>query len=132
MKTEIKQFKSDNYPLIKSWWEFAKEVAPELNVMPETSYIMYHNEQPILSISLFLTNGCLAWIDNFIGNPEFKGEIRKQCSKLLINHIEEVAKLNGKDRLFCMSINDKTSKRYIELGYDKTCSNVSTFIKKVV
>lgn len=132
MNTQIKQFQSDKYQLIKSWWDFAKEVAPELKMLPRTSYIMYHNEQPILSVSLFLTNGCLAWVDNYIGNPEFKGEIRKQCGKLLLNHLEEIAKLNGKDRLFCMSTNDKTSQRYTELGFNKTCSNVSTYIKELV
>lgn len=132
MNTQIKQFQSDNYQMIKSWWDCAKEVAPELNMLPRTSYIMYHNQLPILSVSLFITNGPLAWVDNYIGNPEFKGEVRKQCGKLLLNHLEEVAKLNGKDRLFCMSVNDKTSKRYVELGFTKTCSNVSTFTKELV
>lgn len=132
MNTAIKQYKSENYQLIKSWWEFAKEVAPESKMIPETSYVMYHNQNPVLSVSLFITNGPVVWVDNYIGNPEFKGEIRKQCGKLLLNHLEAVAKLNGKDRLFCMSINDKTSKRYEDLGFTKTASNISTFLKELV
>lgn len=132
MNITIKEYCINNYQEIKSWWEQAKEIAPDTKMMPETSYMMYYNEQPILSVSLFLTNGPIAWVDNYIGNPEFKGEVRKQCGKLLLSHLEEVAKLNGKDRLFCMSMNDKTSKRYTELGFNKTCSNISTFIKELV
>lgn len=132
MMTEIKQFEAKYYPMIQSWWTVSNEMAPTADMMPETSYIMYLNEQPILSVSLFLTNGLVAWVDNYIGNPEFKGQVRKQCGKLLLNHLEEVAKLNGKNRLFCMSITEKTSNRYVELGFTKTCSNVSTFLKEVV
>lgn len=131
MKTEIKQFKPENYELVKSWWDFYKETVPELKMIPETSYIMYSNDKPILSVSLFLTNSPLAWVDNYIGNPEFKGLHRKECGKLLLNHLEEVSLKHGKDRLFCMSVKEKTSKRYIELGFTKTASNIETFIKGV-
>lgn len=131
MNTHIKQFKSENYPLIKQWWDLAKEQAPQIDMIPETSYLMYLNDKPILSVSLFLTNSPLTWIDNYIGNPELKGSDRKTCGYILLNYLEQVSKAHGKDRMFCMSMNEKTSQRYIELGFIKTASNISTFLKGV-
>lgn len=131
MELLIRKFEFKDYELIKSWWEQYSEQAPVLTTMPETSYVMYFDNQPILSVSLFLTNGSVAWIDNYIGNPSLKGSIRKECGVVLLKHLEEVAKENSKDRMFCMSMNEKTSQRYLELGFTKTASNISTFIKGV-
>lgn len=132
MKTSIEQFIPSQYEMVKNWWTLHNEQAPELKDMPETSYIMFFDNKPILSVSLFLTNGKLAWVDNYIGNPEFKGSVRKQCGVLLLKYLEDIAKTNDKDRLFCMSIKEKTTNRYIELGFLQTCNNVSTFIKEIV
>lgn len=131
MNIKIDKFKPEQYAMVRSWWDNAKEIAPELKLMPETSYILSYEGTPVLSVSLFLTNGSLAWVENFIGNPEFKGNLRKQLGKMLLNHLEGVAKENKKDRLFCMSMNEKTTKRYIELGFIKTVENITCFTKGV-
>jgi len=131
MEIIIKKFDKSQYTMIKSWWDFYKEQAPELIMMPETSYIMSVDSKPILCVSLFLTNGPLAWIDNYVGNPELKGSMRKECGHILLTYLEDTAKDAGKDRMFCMSINQKTTKRYIELGFTKTCENITTFIKEI-
>ena len=127
----IRQFEDKDYDLIKGWWDAAKEVPPTLDSIPETSYIMLLKDEPILSVSLYLTNGKIAWVDNYIGSPSSKGSARKECGLILLKHLEDVAKKHSKDRLFCMSMNEKTSQRYIEMGFIKTLSNVSTFIKGV-
>lgn len=127
----IRQFEAKDYEMIKSWWNSSKEVPPELDSIPETSYIMCLKDEPILSVSLYLTNGKIAWVDNYIGNPTSKGPARKECGMILLKHLEDVAKKHSKDRLFCMSMNEKTSKRYIEMGFIQTLSGVNTFIKGV-
>jgi hypothetical protein len=131
MNFRIEQFKASDYPMLKSWWDFHGEMAPELEMMPETSYIMYFNNEPILSVSLLLTNTPIAWAENFIGNPELKGDIRKECGYIIVHHLEKVAKEHNKTRIFCMSMNKKTTKRYIDLGFNKTLDNVNTFTKEV-
>jgi hypothetical protein len=131
MKTRIEQFTSADYPMIQSWWKTANEIAPELHMIPSTTYVMYCDDQPILSVSLIMTNIPLSWIDNFIGNPELKGPTRKECVSILLNHLSKVAKEYGKERLFCMSMNDKTTKRYIDLGFKQTANQISTFVKGV-
>lgn len=127
----IRQFEAKDYDMIKSWWDAAKEVPPELDMLPETSYIMYLNNEPILSVSVYITNSTIAWVDNYVGNPTLKGPARKECGDLIIKHLKDVAKKHSKDRLFCMSMHEKTSKRYIEMGFTKTGSNVNTFIMGV-
>jgi hypothetical protein len=124
----IRQFEHKDYSMIKGWWDSAKEIPPTLDTIPETSYIMYLKDQPILSVSLYLTNAKIAWIDNYVGNPLSKGPERKECGMILLKHLEDVAKKHSKDRLFCMSMNEKTSKRYIEMGFTQTGSNINTFI----
>lgn len=131
MDIVIRKFEFADYELTKAWWAHYQEQGPEISMVPETSYMMLIGNKPILSVGLFLTNGPIAWIDNYIGNPDLEGSVRKECGDVLLKHLEEVAKMNCKDRMFCMSMNEKTSKRYIELGFIKTASNISTFIKPI-
>ena len=132
MKTRIEQFKDSDYEMLKSWWAAHNEMAPELHMMPKTTYIMYCEDQPILSVGLIMTSIPLAWIDNFIGNPELKGQNRKECSGILLQYLNKVSKEHGKERMFCMSMNEKTTKRYIDLGFKRTSNNICTFIKGVL
>lgn len=132
MHITIKQYKSDDYELVKSWWSSANEIAPAANMIPDTSYVLYLSDTPILAVSLYLTNSPLAWVDNFVGNPESKGHQRKECGHVLLSHLEKIAKEEGKSRLFCMSMNEKTSKRYEEMGFQNTCSGIFTFVKDMV
>lgn len=131
MSLRFEQYKEAHLPTLKGWWTKLNEAGPEAKMIPETSYLMYHNNEPILFISLYMTNASVIWLDNLIGNPDLKGSDRRTCGQLFLSYIDNVAKSHGKDRFFCMSINEKTSARYVELGFTKTLDNVSTFVRGV-
>lgn len=132
MSIRFEQFnETSHYAELKGWWSQRDEAGPTLQMIPETSYIMYCDNKPILFISLIMTNTEVIWLENLIGNPEYKGQKRKECANLFLSYIENVAKTNNKKRFFCMSANEKTTQRYIELGFQQTLSNVSTFIRSI-
>lgn len=122
---------SDHLEEILVWWAYRGETGPTLEMIPETSYIMFSDNKPILFISLIMTNTEVCWLENLIGNPQQKGPNRKECGALFLSYIDNVAKANGKKRFFCMSTNEKTTQRYIELGFHKTLDNVSTFVRSI-
>jgi len=131
MNYTIRQFTSADYSLIKSWWNMYDQVAPELEFIPTTTYIMYFHNEPILSMSLILTNTPIGWFENYIGNPSLKGDIRKKGGNILYKYLTQIAKAQGKTRIFCMSIHDKTTKRYTEFGMQQTATNVTTLTQEV-
>ena len=132
MSIRFEQFSTaKHYPELLSWWNAREESGPTLAMIPETSYVMFCDNEPILFISLIMTNTEVIWLENLIGNPEYKGAKRKECANLFLSYIDNVAKTNGKKRFFCMSTNEKTTQRYIELGFKKTLENVSTFVRSI-
>lgn len=132
MSIRFEQFdKDEHYPELRSWWNARAELGPTLAMIPETSYIMYCDNTPILFISLIMTNTEVVWLENLIGNPEFKNQNRKECGILFLNYIENVARSHDKTRFFCMSTNEKTTQRYIDLGFHKTLDDVSTFVRSI-
>lgn len=120
----IRPYKFIDYEMLSTWWLSADMTPPEEKMMRETSYVLEKDGTPVLSASLFLTNGPIAWIDNFIGNPNTP--IRE--TKSLLRFLSAIADFNKKDRMFCMSVNKKTDRLYEFLGFNKTAEEVSTFI----
>jgi len=128
----IKKYNKHYFPLIKSWWEISGETAPlEANMPEESTFLLYSKDDPIACISVFLTNTSVAWYDNLIGNPDFKGSMRKEGINLLLKYADKYAKEQGKALAFCMSINPKTTRRYKEFGFSTTHENVTTMIKEI-
>jgi hypothetical protein len=74
----------------------------------------------------------MCYVQNFIGNPNFKGPIRKQAGELLQKHIEQFAKELNIKRLICYTYKDKIKDRYKELGYQPTYDNITSFVKEIL
>lgn len=129
----IRNYKKEDYPLIKSWWDRAKEIAPYPSMMPEeSSFVLELEGKPILAITLYLTNSVqIAWIDNLIGNPEITGNKRREATKMLVKYVEDFAREKGYKSTLCFSEKDKLVNYYQTLGYHPTLRNVTTLIKEL-
>ena len=125
-------FKLSEYPLIKSWWTLRKMVPPLLDMMPEEStFVLDVEGKPVASLSLILTNTGTAWLDNFITDPESDADIRKIGMDLAWQEILTFLKRENYSRLFAMSVNVNTKKRYEEFGFKQTLQGVTTMTMEI-
>lgn len=128
----IQKYHPSYFETLDSWWEHYNETAPTKELIPESTFIVFCKDTPILSVSLILGNITeYCTVDNFIGNPDYEGPIRHEAGFLLNAHIAEYAKNLGYKKLFCMSYREPVKRRYEELGYVKTLDNVTTYIKEI-
>lgn len=122
-------FRRDDYLLLRSWWTLRKMVPPQIDMMPEEStFIAEVNGIPVASVSIILTNTGTAWVDNFIADPESDTEMRKIAMDLTWEEIKRSLKTQGYVRLFAMSVNPRTRRRYEHFGFKKTLENVTTMM----
>lgn len=107
------------------------EPAPSDAMLPlDSTFVLEHEGKPFLAVTMYLTNSkefCM--LDNFIGNPELSGPLRRDFTRLLLNYCEGVAIALGYKKIFCMATNEKLAAYYEGLGFTPTCNTVTTFIK---
>lgn len=129
----IRNYKHSDFSLLDNWWKSYNEMGPIPEMMMEdTSFVLEINGVPALSITVYFTN-CkeVAYIENFIGNPDLEGSLRKEASQCLLNHVYKFAKDKEYKRLVCFCYKDKLVKRYEELGVVRTLSGLHSFVKEL-
>lgn len=128
----IRLYNPEDWKMVKSWWDIQNEFAPLETMMPlNSSFIAEIDEVPALAVCLYLTNTPeVAYVENFVGNPELKGTSRKEATNILLNHITKFAFEMGYKRLLCMSEKPILKAHYEKIGFTKTLDGVATFIKE--
>lgn len=118
--------------MIRSWWTDQKEFPPFPEMMPEEStWIAEIDGIPILSLTMYLTNGGFGWAENFIGNPNFRNSKRKDAANEIVAHMIEFAKSKGLKRIVCMSEKQKLVFRYSELGFTETLNGLTSLVREI-
>jgi len=133
-KITVRPYKKEDWQMIKSWWDHAKEFAPIEEMMPlDSSFIAEINGRPALAVCLYLTNiPTAAYVENFIGNHEFRGQLRNDATIILLDHLGKFAKSLGYKILVCMTEKPILKAYYEKIGFTKTLDGVATFAKETV
>ena len=128
----IRNYRKEEFEMINSWWKAAKEIGPLPDMLPEEStFILEMEKQPALCVTVYLTNSKeIAYIENFIGNPELKG-IRSYMVPKLFDHICKFARERGYRRLVALASNEKLVSRYQEIGLTETVKGLTSFAKEL-
>lgn len=129
---KIRLYTSDDYKTLCSWYEIHKETPPAKEFLPNSTFILEVAGEPMMSVSLILTNTPIAWIENLVSNPHQKGALRVSAVNEMELFLQRFAKDQGYKRLFGMSKQEKLIKRYKGLGYTMTAEKVVTFTKEIV
>lgn len=131
-KITIRPYESKDWNMVLSWWEMQKEYPPIETMMPlNSSFIAELDGNPALAVCLYLTNTPeVCYVENFVGNPEFKGPVRKQATVILLDHISNFAHSLGFKRLLCMSEKPILKSHYESIGFTRTLDGVATFTKE--
>lgn len=134
MSITIRPYKKEDWEMVAWWWNTSGEVSPLETMMPlDSSFIAEIDGVPALAVCLYLTNTPeVAYVENFIGNPELKGVSRVSASHVLLDHISKFASDLGYKRILCMTEKDVLKNHYQKLGFTKTLDGVATFVKETV
>ena len=130
LEFNIRTATSADLLFVNLWYEAIGERPPEEALIPDTSFICEVDEVRCLFVSLILTNTKLAWVENFIGNPSLKGDIRQRATKYLLEYLESFAKAVECKRLFCMAPNEPLRDYYEKIGFKET-AKVFTLTKEI-
>lgn len=132
MNYVIRKYENSDYETLKSWWTQVDEQAPTAGAIPtSSSFILELDNKPAISLSVCLTNTDVAYLNNFIGNPEVKGSERKKCGNILFEYAEKFSKVLGYNKLFCFVKNDKLVERYKHFGLTVENSNIKVMSKEI-
>ncbi len=134
MSFTIRNFKSSDFPMISSWWKESDEIPPSLSMLPEESTLILEiDNKPAFCLSIYFTN-CkeYSYLGNFVSDRSIKGPVRKEASQKLMNTVLAYAQNLGYKNVICMTHETKLQKRYQEMGFSPTISNVQTFVRKVI
>lgn len=134
MSFKIRNYTDSDFEMIQSWWTKQNEFPPTKEMLPEEStFICEYEGVPLTCITVYLTNSLeFCMLDNFIGNPEFSGEKRREASGRIIGWSEVFAMTKGYKSIMCLALKDKLKEYYQTFGYTKRFDNVATFNKELV
>jgi hypothetical protein len=129
----IRPYLPTEFEMVRRWWLAHGEVPPLPDMLPpDSTFILELHRQPALCVSLYLTNSPeICYVENFVGNPELKGEARREGTEKLLAHLEMVARGRGYRRLICLGHKPELKKRYQEIGFTPTVDNITGFAKEL-
>lgn len=128
----VRPYNKKDFPAISRWWSEAQEIGPTEAMMPEESSFIVESEfnELIAAVTVYMTNTTqFAMVDNLVGNPTFHGKYRKDAISFLQSYIEKWCVDHKYRGILCMAYRPSLVKRYEELGYIQTLSEVTTMLK---
>lgn len=129
--TMIRNYQASDWMLVSDWWAQSGEIGPLPTMMPiDSSFVAEVHGKPALAVAVYLTNSPeIAYCENFIGNPEFRGSERRLAAQHLSEHVANFVRGRGYKRLICMTEKPVLMGRYKELGFSPTLSGVTTLVR---
>ncbi len=116
--------------MLQAWCRAYDEAAPTAEILSPKSYVLEIDGIPALFISLITTNVAWAYLENYCGNPEFKGN-RFEAVQHLIKHLETEAKASGHKALMTFSYKPKLKAAFEAYGFTRALDNMSAFVRSI-
>lgn len=110
---------------VYGWANKRKFPMPEIQVLPETLIMIYHNNRPSSCGFLYKTDSQVCWLAWVISNPDIEKEARADALETLFSCAKVAAQTMGFDTVFTMSGHDGLKEklsRHFTLG-DSNAAN---------
>jgi hypothetical protein len=109
----------DLYNIFVGWLQRRGMAAEALDNIPHKGRIIYYNARPIAIGFIRDVEGGFAMIDGYLADPDSDVNIRSKCLDLLTLDLFEYAKSLKLNKIFAFTVNKKTIKRALKLGFNK-------------
>lgn len=131
MSLSVRSYTKELYPVIVRWYMQHDEVPPTKDMLSEmSSFVVYEGDEPVMTLTLIITNIGLGWLENLIKKPNYPREKARPALQLVVDHAEKFAKSIGCKGMFCMGKDEKVMMIYESLGYHPTIK-VQCFTKEL-
>lgn len=126
----IRPYKNSDYEMIASWWKYHNEVGPLPGMMIENGTFIYEHEgQPILSLTVFITQSNVCYLEGYIACPGISKNITHPAGKELWDYCYDWAHQNKMQYVVCYTDKRILSNRYEQLGMTKALDNLISLTK---
>lgn len=126
----IRPYNHSDFEMICSWWDSHNEPAPVIGMMIENGTFIYeHENKPILSLTVFLTQSTICYFEGYISSPEITKEVRNECGIELWNYCFDYAEKNNSKHVIAYTDKPSLVKRYEALGMHKSIDNLTALIR---
>lgn len=117
--------------MIQEWWLDHAEAEIPAGFFPlNSTWIAEIDGVPALSVSLYLTNADVCYVENFIGNPTSVGPARREATERLLAYITRKASEFGYTRMVCLAPNEKLREYYKKIGFTETGTGLTSLVKE--
>ncbi len=127
--------KEKDFAMLHKWWRENRFPPPSKAMLPEKGnggIIVSHNDTDVCAGFLYLTNSNMAIIEFIVADFQVKDrELRKKSISFLIEHLCEIAKMNGREMVFTSLKNEGLKKAMMAEGFVVGDENTTQLIKVI-
>ena len=132
MQVNIRPYNHSDYNMICGWWNSHNEQSPLPGMMVENGTFIYEYDGiPVMSLTVFITQSSIGYIEGYISNPEIDPSYKKICGPDLWNHCFKWAQDNGVKHLLTYTNKFPLVKRYESFGMTKAIDNLTGLFRNV-
>jgi hypothetical protein len=130
---EVRSYKTKlDYPYLVQWWKAYKDWIPiEEDFLPETGIMILEQGIPICAGFIYTSNSKLAWLEWIVADPTSDFQVRDDCLGVLLDELIKLAGELGAKAIFSAVKHERMIKRYGKVGFLKTDSGMSHFIRRI-
>ena len=126
---KIKLIDSDDYMLIRKWWEKHEWEPVHPYLLSDTGYLILDEDMPIVAGWYGKTNSLTALIEWVVKNPKAQPKQFVKALSLLCETIEDLAKGDGFKMVLTFLENDKLKKFMKRRKYESGDMGLDTYVK---
>ena len=126
---KIKLIDSDDYMLIRKWWEQHEWEPVHPYLLSDTGYLILDEDTPIVAGWYVKTNGLTALVEWIVKNPKAQPKQFVKALSLLCETIEDLAKGDGFKMVLTFLENDKLKKFMKRRKYESGDIGLDTYVK---
>jgi hypothetical protein len=123
--------KVDFYDTMKQWWNDWGFPVLSIDALPENIVVIYHKEQEVYAIPLYLSDSNFCWVGFITGNKKASKIAREGSLTFGLNSVSDFLQYTGYKLLFTITSNSFIDKSLIEANFFVTNKNIKEYIKNI-
>jgi hypothetical protein len=123
--------KVDFYETIKQWWIYWEFPILSIDALPENIVVVYHENQEVYAIPLYLSDSNFCWIGFITGNKKASKKEREGALTFGLDSVSEFLQYTGYKLLFTITSNSFIDKSLIESNFFITNKNIKEYVKNI-
>ena len=123
--------KVDFYNTMKQWWNDWGFPVLSIDALPENILVIYHGDQEVYAIPLYLSDSNFCWVGFITGNKKASKIEREGSLTFGLNSVSDFLQHTGYKLLFTITSNSFIDKSLIESDFFVTNKNIKEYVKNI-